>query len=61
MSYYKSAMDLEPDNTVYMYNAGVLYNIQQDYPQSIKMLEKAIECSHENVYAYLALGDAYEK
>lgn len=54
-------MDLEPDNSVYMYNTGVLYNIQHDYPESVQFLEKAIETSHENVYAYLALGDAYEK
>lgn len=44
-----------------MYNTGVLYNLQQSYPESIEILEKAIENSHENVYAYLALGDAYEK
>jgi len=31
LSYYKNAMDLEPDNSVYLYNTGVLYNIKSDY------------------------------
>lgn len=44
-----------------MYNTGVLYNIKQDYAEAAQMLEQAIETNHENVYAYLALGDAYEK
>jgi len=61
MVYYRSAMDLEPDNSVFLYNTGVLHNIQQDYPEAIDLLEKSIENNRENVYAYLALGDAYER
>ena len=61
MKYYKNAMDLEPDNSVYLYNAGVLMNIKQEYPQAIEMLERSINQNRDNVYAYLALGDAYER
>jgi Flp pilus assembly protein TadD len=31
LGYYKTAMDLEPDNSVYLYNTGVLFNIKSDY------------------------------
>lgn len=61
LSYYKNAMNLEPDNSVFQYNTGVLYNIKNDYNESIKLLEQSIENNKENVYAYLALGDAFEK
>ena len=58
---YKSAMDLEPDNSVFLYNTGLLYNIQSSHEDAIAVLEKSIETNRENVYAYLALGDAHEK
>lgn len=61
MNYYKIAMDLEPDNSVFLYNTGVLHNIRSDYNSSIEMLENSIENNRENIYAYLALGDALEK
>lgn len=54
-------MDLEPDNSIFLYNTGVLYNIKSDYNLAVKMLEKSIENNKENVYAYLALGDALER
>lgn len=54
-------MDLEPDNSVFLYNTGLLYNIQSSHEDAIAVLEKSIENNRENVYAYLALGDAYEK
>lgn len=31
LDYYKRAMDLEPDNSVFLYNTGVLYNIKNDH------------------------------
>ena len=61
LSYYRKAMDLEPDNSIFLYNTGVLYNIKSDYNLAVKMLEKSIENNKENVYAYLALGDALER
>ena len=61
LRYYKDAMDLEPDNSVFQYNTGVLFNIKSDYNQAVSMLEKSIENNKENVYAYLALGDALER
>jgi len=61
LNYYRSAMDLEPDNSVFLYNTGVLHNIKQEFPEAIDLLEKSIENNRENVYAYLALGDAYER
>ena len=54
-------MDLEPDNSVYLYNTGVLYNLKQEFDDAVSMLEKSIENNRENVYAYLALGDAFER
>ena len=61
LSYYRNAMDLEPDNSIYLYNTGVLYNIKSDYQLAVQMLEKSIDNNKENVYAYLALGDALER
>lgn len=61
LSYYKNAMGIEPDNSIYLYNTGVLYNIKSDYSLAVSMLEKSIENNKENVYAYLALGDALER
>jgi tetratricopeptide (TPR) repeat protein len=61
LTYYKNAMDLEPANSVFLYNTGVLYNITSQYGDAIDVLEKSISNNRENVYAYLALGDAFEK
>lgn len=61
LGHYRTAMDLEPDNSVFQYNTGVLFNIKSDYHQAVSMLEKSIENNRENVYAYLALGDALER
>lgn len=61
LQYYKNAMDLEPDNSIYLYNTGVLYNIKSDYLQAVEVLERSIENNKDNIYAYLALGDALER
>ena len=61
MTHYRSALDLEPENSVFQYNTGVLYNIRSDYKQAVAYLERSIENNRENVYAYLALGDALER
>jgi Flp pilus assembly protein TadD len=61
LNYYRNAMDLEPENSVFLYNMGVLQNIRSDYKDAIESLEKSIMNNRENVYAYLALGDALEK
>ena len=61
LSYYRKAMDLEPDNSIFLYNTGVLYNIKSDYNLAVKMIEQSIANNKENVYAYLALGDALER
>ena len=61
LKYYKKSMELEPENSVFQYNTGVLYNIKNQYGEAIEVLEKSIENNRENVYAYLALGDALEK
>lgn len=61
LKYYKNAMDLQPDNSIFQYNTGVLYNLVCDYSQAVATLERSIENNRENVYAYLALGDALEK
>ena len=58
---YKTALDLDPLNSVYLYNTGVLYSATENPGQAIDVLERAIELNNENVYAYIALGDAYEK
>jgi len=60
LAYYKNSMDLEPDNSIYQYNTGVLLNIKCDFNLSVEMLEQSIQNNKENVYAYIALGDALE-
>jgi tetratricopeptide (TPR) repeat protein len=59
--YYKTAIELEPDNSLFEYNCGVLFNTKSDYNEAVKILEKSIQNNKENVYAYLALGDALER
>jgi cytochrome c-type biogenesis protein CcmH/NrfG len=38
-----------------------LFNIRSEYEEAVKTLELSINKNPENVYAYLALGDAYER
>ena len=61
LQYYKKAMDLDPDNSLVYYNTGILYNIKSDYSNAVEALNKSIKMNRENVYAYLALGDALER
>ena len=61
LDYYKKAIDLDPANSVILYNTGILYNIRSEYPEAIAQLEASIDKNQENVYAYLALGDALER
>ena len=45
-----------------LYNTGILFNIRSEYDEAVKSLELSISKNPaENVYAYLALGDAYER
>ena len=54
-------MDLDPDNSLVLYNTGILFNIKSDYPSAVDSLEKSLHLNKDNVYAYLALGDALER
>jgi len=42
LSYYKTAIELEPDNSLFEYNCGVLFNTKSDYNEAVKILEKSI-------------------
>lgn len=61
LQYYKKAIELEPDNSLVFYNTGILYNIKSEYAQAVDSLSKSLELNKDNVYAYLALGDALER
>lgn len=61
LDYYKKAIELDPANSVILYNTGILFNIRSEYEEAVKSLELSINKNPENVYAYLALGDAYER
>jgi tetratricopeptide (TPR) repeat protein len=61
LTYYKQAVDLEPANSVILYNMGILHNVRSDYEAAIEALQTSIEKNKDNVYAYLALGDALER
>lgn len=61
LTYYKKAIELDPANSVILYNTGILFNIRSEYDEAVKSLELSISKNPENVYAYLALGDAYER
>ena len=39
LNFYKKSMDLEPENSVFQYNTGVLYNIKNQYNEAIECLE----------------------
>lgn len=54
-------MELDPANSVILYNTGILYNIRSEYDEAVQTLELSIQKNPENIYAYLALGDAYER
>ena len=40
---------------------GILHNVRSDYEAAIESLEDSISNNKDNVYAYLALGDALER
>jgi len=61
LNYYNCAIDLDPVNPIVHYNTGILHSIRSEYPEAIGHLEKSINNSQDNVYAYLALGDALER
>lgn len=61
LNYYNSAIDLDPVNPIVHYNTGILHSIRSEYPEAVSHLEKSIKNSKDNVYAYLALGDALER
>ena len=61
LDYYKKAIELDPANSVILYNTGILFNIRSEFEEAIQSLELSINKNPENVYAYLALGDAYER
>lgn len=61
LNYYNCAIDLDPVNPIVHYNTGILHSIRSEYPEAINHLEKSINNSKDNVYAYLALGDALER
>ena len=61
LKYYKTAIQLDPENSLVYYNTGILYNILSDYQSGADALEASIRINKHNTYAYLALGDALER
>ena len=61
LSHYKSAMEIEPDNSVFLYNMGCLYNLSNEHDQAVETLQKSIHLNADNLHAQLALGDSLEK
>jgi Flp pilus assembly protein TadD len=39
LQFYKKALDLEPENSVVLYNTGILYNIKSEYENAVEVLE----------------------
>lgn len=39
LDYYKKAIELDPINSIVLYNTGILYNIKSDYASAIVQLE----------------------
>ena len=61
---YEAALDAQPDNTIALNNAGILYESQRDYPRSAAYLRRLIQLhpsvsqSYENLTdVQVALGD----
>ena len=54
-------MSIEPENSVFLYNIGVLHNHLKQYEQAIKALGDSVQLNPENTQALLALADSYEK
>jgi len=61
LSFYSTAIELDPANPIVHYNTAILHSIRSEYPAAIIHLEKSIEHGRDNVYAFLALGDALER
>lgn len=59
--YYKRAIELDPSNSVILYNLGILHNIRSEHNKAVNNLEQSITYGPQNVHAYLALGDAYQR
>ena len=44
-----------------LYNIGLLYSVRSEYENAVQSLVASISQNPNNVHAYLALGDAYER
>jgi Flp pilus assembly protein TadD len=40
--YYRRAIELDPSNSVILYNIGILFNIRSEYDEAVKTLEMSI-------------------
>jgi tetratricopeptide (TPR) repeat protein len=58
---YKKALELDPDNSNFLYNTGLLFAKRSEYKDAQNCLQKALELNPQNPYAYLGLADAHEK
>ena len=58
---YQRAMELMPDNAIFIANAGIAQQWQADQAPSIGTLRWALEKDPGLAYAYVGLGNAYRK
>jgi tetratricopeptide (TPR) repeat protein len=58
---YKKALELDPDNSNFLYNTGLLFAKRSEYKDAQNCLQKALELNPQNPYIYLGLADAHEK
>eukprot|EP00761_Pharyngomonas_kirbyi_P012836 gb/GECH01012863.1/.p1 GENE.gb/GECH01012863.1/~~gb/GECH01012863.1/.p1 ORF type:complete len:568 (+),score=202.42 gb/GECH01012863.1/:1-1704(+) len=68
IEYYDKALEIEPENIVYLTNKAAVYFGKKDYDECIKLCEKAIEIGQSTfadfkqvAKAYARIGNAYAK
>jgi tetratricopeptide (TPR) repeat protein len=56
---YQKAIELDPDNPYYHYNAGIVYGEVGDFASAFKEFKKAVELKPDHVQSHFRLGLFY--
>ena len=59
VSFFKRAIDLDPEFVDAYYNLGAIYKKQKDFPLAIDSFQKAYNINHEDYEAAFELGSCY--
>jgi len=59
ISYYRRALDIQPDNSVLLYNMALLYQEMEDYETSLGILKQVAELTPDDADALKLIAQTY--